>query len=140
MHSCKAVAVHCIDFRIQKYLNTYLDTRYPENYDLLSLAGGIKHLLDDGEQNNVELGDLLVSDRLHHPDTIILIQHEDCGAYGGSQTFAGFEEETQFQREQLDRAEVALRAHFPNAAIEKLLIRLSGDILPMTPQKEEVGR
>ena len=123
---CEAVVVHCIDFRIQKYLNGHFDERFPNGYDVISLAGGVKHLLEDAEDKNIELEELFVSERLHHPKRIILIQHEDCGAYGGSKAFLDFKAEQAFQEEQLAKAEELLKKHFPKALVEKMLVSLSG--------------
>ncbi|MDP3982164.1 MAG: hypothetical protein Q8P70_01280 [bacterium] len=129
-NTCEAVAVRCIDFRIQKFLNAYLDEKFPGSYDCLSLAGGVKHLLDDGEEYNTALHNLRISHSLHYPSRIVLIQHEDCGAYGGCVAFENdFEKELAFHKQQMEQAEELLKQHFPEASIEKLLIRLSGELL-----------
>lgn len=130
--TCEAVAVRCIDFRIQKHLNEYLDERFPKAYDCISIAGGVKHLLSDEEEHSAELNHLLISRSLHNPKIVILIQHEDCGAYGGCAAFEhDFEKEMEHQIEQMEKAENMLRKHFPEAIVEKFLVRLSGEILPV---------
>jgi len=128
---CQVVVAHCLDFRIQKTLHAWLDKHFPENYDLISLAGGIKHLTEDGENHNIELGEFLISAKLHRPKIAVLIQHEDCGAYGGSRAFKGIDKEVTFQKSQLDKAEEILKKHLPDISIKKLFVYLSGKIIQL---------
>jgi len=128
-HTCEAVVLHCIDFRFRNMLNEYLQKRFPGGYDLVSLAGSVKRLAADSLENNFVLDQIRVSNKLHEPKVIVLIQHEDCGAYGGSKAFSNFEEELNFQKSELEKAEQILKKEFPQT-IEKYLARLSGEIVP----------
>lgn len=126
---CPAVVVHCMDFRFRNPLNRYFGTRFPDGYDLVSLAGGIKSLIEDDKIDNFELAQLRLSDRLHHPPVIVLVQHEDCGAYGGSKAFGSFQEELEHHRLELQKAAALLNEHFPEDKIETNFIRLSGELV-----------
>ncbi|MEK7542545.1 MAG: carbonic anhydrase [Patescibacteria group bacterium] len=126
-HTCEAVVIHCIDFRFRKKLNEYLMSRFPEGYDLISVAGGIKRLVSDSIENNFILEQLKISHKLHEPKVIVLIQHEDCGAYGGSKSFGDFEKEKDFQASELNKAEAILKAQF-SQKIEQYFVRVSGKI------------
>jgi hypothetical protein len=128
---CRALAVHCIDFRIQRALNEYLDERFSAAYDRVAAPGGVKYLVDGGQEGSVKLAECAVSYQLHHPETFALIQHEDCGAYGGSGEFDGFAAEQVFQKEQLQKAEQVLREQFPSVSVEKILVCLSGEIISL---------
>jgi len=130
-NSCEAMVLQCIDFRLRRRLNEHLMGRFPQGYDLISVAGGVKRLLADGPENNFVLEQLQTSHRLHKPRQIVLIQHEDCGAYGGSKAFSSFESEETFQKEQLAKAEQLLKKHFPSISVEKFLICLSGKLIPV---------
>jgi carbonic anhydrase len=121
-HLCEALVIHCIDFRIQRSLNDYLESRFPGAYDRVSVAGGVKNMPVDLEQCEV-------STRLHHPQKIVLIQHEDCGAYGGSAKLGDFDAEKAFQTEELEKAEQTLKNLYPGIIIIKIIVRLSGEIL-----------
>lgn len=120
MHNCKAVVVHCIDFRFRKTLNEFLDRLFPEGYDLVSVAGGVKDI-------DFVLQQVRISNKLHQPDLIVLIQHEDCGAYGTSRAFKDFSEEQSFQKSELQKAESLFKKEFPQP-IEKYFACLSGVI------------
>lgn len=125
--TCEAVVLHCIDFRLRKALYEFLMKRFPEGYDLVSVAGSVKRLLQDGPDNNFVLEQLQISDRLHRPQTIVLISHEDCGAYGGSKAFEDSAAEEKFHREELQKAKELLKTHF-SQNIETHFARFSGEI------------
>jgi carbonic anhydrase len=75
-HTCEAVVVHCIDFRLQHYLNDWLTKHFGiRNYDRISWAGGVREFA-------IIQGQIEMSRRLHNVKKVILINHEDCGAYG----------------------------------------------------------
>lgn len=125
---CKALVLHCIDFRFRKSLALFLESRFGDSYDLVSVAGGVKELVSGPQDHNFILEQLEISDRLHKPKLIVLIQHEDCGAYGGSATFGDFSKEQEFQKSELAKAEALLKQQF-SQPVEKYLARLSGEII-----------
>ena len=132
-HTCEAVVVHCIDFRFRNKLNEYLSGRFLDGYDLISDAGGVKRLVSDTEENNFMMEQLEISHSLHESKLTILIQHEDCGAYGGSEAFESFEAEKAFQGKELEKAELLLTKKFPDSEIERCFIRLSGEVDVIVP-------
>lgn len=79
-HSCNSIIVTCIDFRFQEYINTWVANNFqPKTFDRVALAGGVFDL-------EYILKQIEISNRLHHIKKVILINHEDCGAYGESGT------------------------------------------------------
>lgn len=125
-HTCKAVVVHCMDFRFQKALHRFFEEQYSEGYDNIIAAGGVKDMLDNKE-NSFVLGQIRLSLQLHEPREIVLVQHEDCGAYGGSAALG--EQEMEFQKNQLKETEDFLVTQCSGVAVKKYIIKLSGDIL-----------
>ncbi len=112
-HTCEAVVIHCIDFRLQHYLNDWLTKRFGnKNYDRISVAGGIKNLNFVAEQ--VE-----ISHRLHKVHKAILINHEDCGAYGAEGT-------KERHASDLVDAENKIEAMFPDLDVEIYYLHLDG--------------
>ncbi|MDA1337557.1 MAG: hypothetical protein O3C23_02215 [bacterium] len=128
-HSCQAVVLHCIDFRFNTTLNSYFDKCFPQGYDLISIAGSCKGLLGDEEHRKFLLEQFEISHKLHHPQFIALVQHEDCGAYGGSKNFSAGVIEEQFQQEELTKAKELLSREFPESKIERYFIKLSKEIV-----------
>ncbi|MBI2124079.1 MAG: hypothetical protein HYU04_02500 [Candidatus Wildermuthbacteria bacterium] len=129
-HTCKALVIHCIDFRFRKSLAEFLEVRFGDSYDLVSIAGGVKRLVQDPLDNNFILEQVKISDRLHKPEVILLIQHEDCGAYGGSVAFGDFSTEQETQNQELERAEDLLKEQC-SQSVEKYLARLSGEMVSL---------
>ncbi|MBI2647953.1 MAG: hypothetical protein HYW98_01245 [Candidatus Wildermuthbacteria bacterium] len=125
-HTCKAVVVHCIDFRFCRALNDFFEEEYPEGYDNVVIAGGVKDIVEKGDQS-FALGQLKLSMRLHQPKEIVLVQHEDCGAYGGSAALG--EDELEHQKTQLASASAILKKEFPDAVLKTYLILLSQEII-----------
>lgn len=79
-HTCDALVVACIDFRFQEYLKSWLGrAMHGKTYDYVGFAGSTKSL-------DTIIGQLDISKRLHHIKEVVLIHHEDCGAYGAEST------------------------------------------------------
>ena len=129
VHTCEAAVLHCIDFRFRRILNTYLSWKLAEGYDLVSVAGGVQRLVSDPLDSNFVLEQLKISCRLHEPKAIILIQHEDCGAYGGSRNFKSSIAEEEYQKGQLSRAKSLLKEQFSQCEVELYFVRLSGEMI-----------
>lgn len=78
--TCEAVVVHCFDFRLQQFLNDWLTKRFGiQNYDRISLPGGVREFA-------YVQGQIQMAYRLHNIKKVILINHEDCAAYGPTGT------------------------------------------------------
>lgn len=75
-HTCKALVISCIDFRFQKLIQEFLTANgYQDDHDLITYPGA--SLAWEQIKDAVA-----ISFRLHQPAEVILIDHEDCGAYG----------------------------------------------------------
>lgn len=79
-HTCDALIVSCIDFRFQKYIRNWLDTNLKDKtFDYVGYAGGSKDIATIMQQ-------LDISVRLHDIKQVVLMNHEECGAYGAEST------------------------------------------------------
>ncbi|MBI2021722.1 hypothetical protein HYS93_02425 [Candidatus Daviesbacteria bacterium] len=79
-HSCETLIATCIDFRFQEYINDWIKENFsPKTYDRVAFAGGVKEF-------ETIFGQIETSKRLHDIKKVVLINHEDCGAYGESGT------------------------------------------------------
>lgn len=123
-HYCKYFIAHCIDFRLQKPLKDYLEKNgLLGNCDIVSIAGGVKN-------TDFLLEQLDISVSLHNVQEAVLINHSDCGAYGGSGKFSSFEAERAFHAEELKKAGVLIAAKYPLLAVKIMLAKIipSGDV------------
>jgi carbonic anhydrase len=79
-HTCDALIVSCIDFRFQKYIRDWTDKNLPDKtFDVIAYAGSTKEL-------ETVLKQIELSIKLHDVKQIVLMHHEECGAYGAEST------------------------------------------------------
>lgn len=77
---CDALVVSCIDFRLQAQLDAWLSSVLGYGrYDRVALAGGVK-------DRGTVLAQVALAARLHGIRLVLLLNHEDCGAYGAEGT------------------------------------------------------
>jgi len=111
--SCDALVIHCMDYRLQKYLNDWLDKNPGSgNYDRVAIAGGAQDIF--AVLKHIEL-----AVRLHKIRKVILVNHEECGAYGPTGTF-------ERHKQDLQEAERKIHALYMNLIIEKYYLKLNG--------------
>lgn len=109
-----AIVVHCIDFRLQKYLDAWLQERFGHgNFDRVSLAGSVFDFYSVLKQIDI-------SNDLHRIKKVILINHENCGAYGAEGNYAR-------HKTDLEKAERKLEGFFPHLDVEIYYLHLDGE-------------
>ncbi|MBK8418604.1 carbonic anhydrase [Candidatus Villigracilis saccharophilus] len=111
---CDALVVHCMDYRLQKYLQPWITVRFGyDNFDIISLAGSV-------HDYEMVLKYVQLAVRIHGIDTVCLINHEDCRAYG---------REGNLQTPQTRFAETPqnkITALFPDLKVETFYLHLDG--------------
>lgn len=112
-HTCDALVVSCIDFRFQKYIRQWLDENFGDKtFDYVGYAGGSKDL-------DTIMKQLDISVRLHHIKHVVLMHHEECGAYG--------EESTPERHSQdLLKAQKMIQEKYPDLQVDLFYILLDG--------------
>ncbi|MDO8513647.1 MAG: hypothetical protein Q7S37_04040 [bacterium] len=120
-HSCEAAVITCIDFRFWKKLIQFLSTQGLESYDLTAMAGGAKNLVD-GDTREMVFRQLDICTGKHEIKKVYLINHIDCGAYGGSAAFGSSEKEEIKLTEDLNQAENIIKEKYPSLQTVKLLM------------------
>jgi hypothetical protein len=111
-NTCDAVVVHCFDFRLQQYLNDWLTKRFGiRNYDRISVPGAVREFAYVQSQ-------IQMAYRLHNIRRVILINHEDCAAYG------------QFGTRERHMSDLAYAEHVVQSMhldVEKYYLHLNGE-------------
>lgn len=113
-HTCDAFVVACIDFRFQKYLKDWLGKNFQnKTYDYVGFAGSTKNL-------ETIMGQLDISVRLHHIKEVVLIHHEECGAYGAESTH---------ERHAIDlnKAKKTILEKYPDLKVDLFYLHLDGE-------------
>ncbi len=119
-HKAEAIVITCIDFRFQEYINDWLSQNLaPKTYDRGAFAGAAKNL-------DTILSQIEVANRLHHIKKAILINHEDCGAYGD-------QGHIDHHVKDLHHASKTIRTRFPNLKVETYYLHLDGNFEPIQP-------
>lgn len=114
-HTCKAVLVTCMDFRIQKYIEDFARENIGEReYDRVCWAGASKDF--EAVFSQIEL-----SKKLHDISEVYLMNHEDCGAYGEAGT-------SEKHAEDLKSAKEKILEKYPNLEVKLLYIHLDGTV------------
>ncbi len=125
-HKCEAAVLSCIDFRFIQDLCRHLKEDVGVlSFDLLTMAGSAKDLIEGGVGKYTLLRDLRISRSLHNIKKIVIVHHLDCGAYGGSKAFESREKETEFHKDQLIRARNILKCDKELSGMEILLLFIS---------------
>lgn len=118
-HTCKAVVITCIDFRLQDFIEQWLKKRFgPKDLDRVALGGGVLNL-------GVILSQIKISSDLHHIEKVILINHEDCGAYGEAGT-------PERHAHDLLETRAKIKELYPNLDIETYYLHLDGQFEPIS--------
>ncbi len=110
---CEAVVITCIDFRFQRLFERWLhenfDSRY---YNRVAYAGGVMNW-------DVIFPQIEFSERVHRVKRVILINHEDCRAYGEAGT-------TERHFHDLREARKHVLQQYPDLSVELYFARLAG--------------
>ena len=125
LHFCKTIIITCIDFRFQDLIDKWLDKNFrPKTFDRVALAGGTLHL-------DEVLKQVRIAYKLHHIKEVVLINHEDCGAYGKDGTY---EKHT----EDLIKSAKKIKSLFRNLDVKTFYLHLDGtfeEVKANTPDK-----
>lgn len=138
-HNCKALIIHCMDFRIIKSMREYLiNNNLLGDCDVISVAGGVKPLLTPQNPSDRDfiLGQIGTSFNLHKISEIILSNHTDCGAYKNEYQFDSFEKECVFHAQEMKKAKDLILYEFPSLKIRMVL----GKIMQDGVKLEEIGQ
>ena len=122
---CEAVVLSCVDYRtwpdVVDYVQNVLNIA---KFDFPSIPGGVQAII---KGNELALYCIDAPVTLHQVDKIILVNHEDCGAYGGSENFIhGQIHEQRTHETELIRASRILSKKYPDLEIIALFSSSEG--------------
>jgi len=130
IHSCEAVVLCCIDFRFWRETVEFAENPPAgglglKDFDFPSLPGAAKAI---NEKSDLALGCVSVPCDLHHAKKIVIVNHSDCGAYGGSSKFNGDSEaEQKFHEEELQKARSIISEKYPDKEVILVYAKLVDD-------------
>ena|SRR3989344_1381629 len=113
-HIANAIIVACIDFRFQKFIRNWIDKNLKnKTFDYVGFAGATKDLETAMKQIDIAV-------RLHGIQRVILMHHEECGAYGTQSTPERHEKD-------LLKAKSAILKKYPKLNVDLYYLKLNGD-------------
>lgn len=119
IHTCEAVVLACIDFRFWKETMKFAEEELGiKVYDFPKLPGAAKAINDCLSEVDVAMKCIGVPCDLHHVEKIVIVNHADCGAYGGASQFKGdLEAEQKFHESELQKAKEKILKYYPGKEI-----------------------
>lgn len=122
---CDAVVLMCLDFRFRKQTLYFARERLQLiAFDLASLPGSSSRF---SEESRTARSCFSVPRKFHGVKKIVIVHHEDCGAYGGSGKFSNPKEEQQFHETELRKAKSKILEKYPEDEVILVYARLADD-------------
>jgi len=110
----KALIATCIDYRLQDDIDKWISENFEsETFDRVSIAGDVKAL-------DVIINQVKVANDLHHIEKVVLINHEDCGAYGKDGT-------PEKHATDLKTAKEKINSLYPDLEVNLYYLHLNGE-------------
>lgn len=129
IHSCEAVVLCCIDFRFWKETLEFVEKELKlVSFDFPSLPGSAKAINDCNDEKELAFSCISIPIELHHAKKIVIVNHQDCGAYGGSRKFNGdYEAEQKFHENELKKAKEKILEKYPDKEVILVYARLANE-------------
>jgi carbonic anhydrase len=114
-YTADACVVWCYDDRFYKLLKAFGKQEGFTHIDLVKIAGGAKALAGEASPDrDFVLNQIKTSVRLHGTKRVVLMLHRDCGAYGGSKSFADTNVEKEELVKQLHQVQDFVKKELPD--------------------------
>jgi carbonic anhydrase len=130
----EALLLSCMDFRLMDDIERYMTSRgLRDKYDHIILAGASLGAITDKfpAWNKTFWEHLDIAIKLHNINTVIVLDHRDCGAYKvilGPEHAKDKNIERNTHAEQLNKLKTQIAKKHSNLKIETLLMSLDGKV------------
>ncbi len=124
-----AAIIWCYDNRFWKSFQYFLESERIKNFDPIIVAGGTKSIAspESESERKFMMKQIELSIKLHHTPRVVLMNHSDCGGYGGLKTFNNDEhQEFSAHKEELQRAKRLVEKDFPNIRVDTVFVNFEG--------------
>ncbi len=125
VNNCEAVVLTCIDFRFWKETLNFIENELGiKSFDFPSLPGSAK-AINESEGDDLAMKCISVPFDLHDAKKVVIVNHGDCGAYGGAGEHESIEAEQEFHLEELKKAEKKILDKHREAQVILVYARLN---------------
>lgn len=125
---CQRLVLTCMDYRFEKIYNHHIETL--GGSDRIAFAGASKSIVDE-DTRATALKQIKLAYELHEIEEVYILDHEDCGGYGGKEAVSSNEEEMEIHRktalkakEIIDELGLGLRVTIKMAMLDGSIIDL----------------
>ena len=126
MDRWKALAVSCIDGRFLQPGLRWLTTKLGPVFDYRTELGCSKAIVDSLADRQRLFNVVETARELHSIEQVWLVDHVDCGAYGGSRQHQSPAAERAFHLERLAAAQRIVERRFPELEVHKVYLGWEG--------------
>lgn len=128
-HCCSTLVVACVDWRFHDSLNQWAKGRFGANgYDVCHVAGGAGSFLNP-QAADFMLWQLDLVLEKHGVQHVVLVNHLDCGAYGGRAAFSDDQAERRRHIGDLKQIAELVNGRHPHLQVTTLLHQVDGSIV-----------
>lgn len=118
VHYCDWIAVTCMDFRMWKKVVAFLEEQFDVQENDASFSPGAAKAIIESESGDAVDMALKVAFENHQAKGLVIVNHNDCGAYGGEAKFEGnLEAERKFHKAELRKAYKLVKEKFPEKKV-----------------------
>ena len=121
-----AALIGCFDCRFDPVTVKLLKRLGLLTRDWIRVAGGARNLLASEPTRDFLLDQLRASVRLHQTPRLLLLNHADCGAYGGRAAFSDAAAEAQRHWSDLRDASALVRERLPELRVDCYYLAFDG--------------
>lgn len=117
-----------MDFRFGEAIKNWLKEKgLLNNCDIVSLAGASRGLVNpkNSAEPEIILRQIEISFNLHKISQVILMNHTDCGAYGGRDAFTSSEAEHSQHVGDMREAKKIILQKFPELEVKIVLAKIN---------------
>ncbi len=137
-HRAKALVLTCIDFRFVNLEHSFFRKQHLDQaYDWVALAGASLALTGFPHPAEAETfwDQLDLSKQLHGITKVIVVDHQDCGAYASlhQQPFSNLTSEESFHAKYLRQAHEQIHQRYPDLSVELYFAKLTGEVNRISP-------
>jgi len=118
--------MHCMDYRFLPEIEKWMEEqKLLGNVDIVSIAGSAKNIVDKSTRA-FALKQIEISRSLHGIKKVHLMDHIDCGAYGGHAAFVDETTEKTKMVTDLQSAAEIIKQSFPDLEVVLWLAHIKG--------------
>jgi len=113
---CENLVLMCMDFRFHRRLGDVLGFAGYREFDVLAMPGSSKALCESASRGLI-LDSIATAIAVHGVKRVLIVDHVDCRAYGGSEACSDPDAEARMHERALREAALIVLERFPDLEV-----------------------